>query len=154
MWGPDNTHLTGRIQMFTAAESYTVLVVTRAVPPSSVAGSGILCSLTIEHEGSPLLFSDSACFVVALLGLMSSTHCKVLCVSRRRWKGQRERWLFLPDGNELLIKPASVFWRGSCSRCEFSVMQTVVRQYFWKFRRCSFASQKLFVPYSLNRCEV
>lgn len=95
--------------MFTAAESYKVLVVTKAVPPSSVAGSGILCSLTVEHEGSPLLFSDSACFVDALLGLMSSTHCKVLCVSTRRWKGQSEGWLFPPDGNEWLIEPASVF---------------------------------------------
>lgn len=120
-----------------AAQSYMVLVVTKAVPPSSVAGSGILSSLTVVHRGGPLLLSVPACFVAALYGLMSSIHCNVLCASRWRWKGQSEGssaplcstsvGLFLPDGSERITDCTSVFWRGSCPGFESSVMKAEAR---------------------------
>lgn len=126
------------LQLHSYTSSYMVLVVTKAVPPSSVAGSGILCSLTVVHEGGPLLFSVPACFVAALQGLISSIHCKVLCASRCRWKGQSEgssaplcsmsAWLFLPDGSGWITDGTSVFWSGSCSGFESSVMKAEARQ--------------------------
>lgn len=101
---------------------YMVLVVTNAVPPSSVAGSGILCSCTVLHKGSPLPPSVQACFAVSMLVLMSC-HCKLVWAPGCRW-GHGEgasaalcnmsAWLIPFEGRERIKGGGSAFWRGSC----------------------------------------
>lgn len=86
------------------SKSYTVLVVTNAVPPSSVAGSGILCSLVVLYLGSHCLSSTGppSLFNSVLAPRCRWTQGVGACV-----------WLSPSDSSRWASVCTSAFWTGS-----------------------------------------
>ena len=136
---PKNTHAHARTHTHTHTHTHTrpyiVLVVTNAVPPSSVAGSGILCSLTVLHVGSPLPPSVPAYFVGSLFEARLPSHCEPAWAPRWGWE-QGEgaaaplcsmcAWPFPCKGWEWIMAGGSVFWGGSCCCSASSATHTAV----------------------------
>lgn len=100
--------------------AFTVLVVTNAVSPSSVAGSGILCSGTLPQGGSPPPFSRHECFAGSLCW-PPCCHCRLVIGSGCWWRQggsaagssafwRSSRW---PSSSSPWPPPASI--RATCS---------------------------------------
>lgn len=142
-WAQCAEYMQWRKVIRTHTQAYTVLVVTNAVPPSSVAGSGNLCSLIVLHVGSPLPPSVPAYFAGSLQAVKSSSQFEPVWAPRCRW-GQGggahaalcniSAWPFLSGGGGWILAGGSVFWRGSCcgsASSETQTTETLVRQ--WMF---------------------
>lgn len=66
-------------KMHKQKKPYTVFVVTKAVPPSSVAGSGTVSCLTALHTGPPAQ-SFPSCFMWTLQAPKPSSHVELVWI--------------------------------------------------------------------------
>lgn len=112
------------------AQPYTVLVVTNAVPPSSVAGSGILCSVTEMHAGCPTPTSVPVSSEGPLQTVKLSSLWEPVGAPGWRWWQDggtsaalwySSAWPFLSEHGRWTL---AVFWRGSCCGFAATVTQT------------------------------
>lgn len=111
-----------------------VLVVTKAVPPSSVAGSGILCSAIVLHAGKPPPASAPACIGRSLVAVKSSSHFEPVWFPGFTWKQSEgasatlwniSAWPFFSVGSGCNLAGGAAVWRSFTPRMPF--LQVLLR---------------------------
>lgn len=117
----------------THLQPYMVLVVTKAVPPSSVAGSGILCSAIVLHAGKPPPTSVPPRIMRSLQAVKPFSHSEPVWLPECTWKQgdgasaalwNISAWPFLSEGRGCSLAAGCTFWRSSCLGMPSSVTQT------------------------------
>lgn len=117
----------------THPQPYMVLVVTKAVPPSSVAGSGILCSAIVLHADESLPTSAPPRIMRSLQAVKPFSHSEPVWLPECPWEQgdgasaalwNISAWPFLSEGRGCSLAGGCAFWRSSCLGMPSSVTQT------------------------------